>query len=164
MFTGYNQYRTSTASTSRSRLPNNLGTAAMIKTPEKLGFFVEDPIVQIERNLCVHPLAGLLWEGTFENISWKKPDQRVFSWGAHNFTAHIRCFFSIRGRHLQTVQTLHVTFSRAHLAQEQAGTCLTLCRDNTIILTRHVIIVDPDLDATSTTSTIRRTTLTTWCT
>ena len=37
---------------------------------------MEDPVVPLERNLYVHPLAGLLWERQFEKIllkyGWEK--------------------------------------------------------------------------------------------
>ena len=37
---------------------------------------MEDPVVPLERNLCGHPLAGLLWEGQFEKVllehGWEK--------------------------------------------------------------------------------------------
>ena len=29
---------------------------------------IEDPVVPLERNLCGHPLAGLLWERQFEEV------------------------------------------------------------------------------------------------
>ena len=32
---------------------------------------MEDPVVPLERNLCGHPLAGLLWERQFERILLK---------------------------------------------------------------------------------------------
>ena len=36
----------------------------------------DDPAVPLERNLCGHPLAGLLWERTLENVvieeGWEK--------------------------------------------------------------------------------------------
>ena len=38
--------------------------------------YVEDPVVPLERNLCGHPLAGLLWERQFEKalmvLGWEK--------------------------------------------------------------------------------------------
>ena len=37
---------------------------------------IEDPVVPVDRNLCGHPLAGLLWETQFEKVllglGWKK--------------------------------------------------------------------------------------------
>ena len=37
---------------------------------------IEDPVVPLERNLCGHPLAGLLWERQFEDVlvelGWEK--------------------------------------------------------------------------------------------
>ena len=32
---------------------------------------MEDPVVRLERNLCGHPLAGLLWERQFEKVLWE---------------------------------------------------------------------------------------------
>ena len=30
---------------------------------------IDDPVVLLARNLCGHPLAGLLWERQFEEVS-----------------------------------------------------------------------------------------------
>ena len=42
-------------------------------------FFIEDPVVPLERNLYGHPLAGPLWERQFEKalmeLGWEKKYQ-----------------------------------------------------------------------------------------
>ena len=40
---------------------------------------IEDP-VHLERNLCGHPLAGLLWERQFEKILLKQGLEKVPNW------------------------------------------------------------------------------------
>ena len=41
---------------------------------------IEDPVVPLERNLCGHPLAGLLWERQFEKILLKYGWEKVSNW------------------------------------------------------------------------------------
>ena len=41
---------------------------------------IEDPVVPLERNLCGHPLAGLLWERQFEKILLKYGWEKVPNW------------------------------------------------------------------------------------
>ena len=41
---------------------------------------MEDPVVLLERNLCGHPLAGLLWERQFEKILLKYGWEKVSNW------------------------------------------------------------------------------------
>ena len=41
---------------------------------------MEDPVVPLERNLCGHPLAGLLWETPFEKIPLKYGWEKVSKW------------------------------------------------------------------------------------
>ena len=41
---------------------------------------MEDPVVPLERNLCGHPLAGLLWERQFEKILLKHGWEKVPNW------------------------------------------------------------------------------------
>ena len=41
---------------------------------------MEDPVVPLERNLCGHPLAGLLWERQFEKILLKYGWEKVSNW------------------------------------------------------------------------------------
>ena len=41
---------------------------------------MEDPVVLLERNLCGHPLAGLLWERQFEKILLKYDCEKVSNW------------------------------------------------------------------------------------
>ena len=41
---------------------------------------MKDPVVLLERNLCGHPLAGLLWEMQFEKILLKYGWEKVFIW------------------------------------------------------------------------------------
>ena len=41
---------------------------------------MEDPVVPLERNLCGHPLAGLLWERQFEKILLKYYWEKVSIW------------------------------------------------------------------------------------
>ena len=41
---------------------------------------MEDPVVPLERNLCGHPLAGLLWERQFEIILLKYCWEKVSNW------------------------------------------------------------------------------------
>ena len=38
---------------------------------------MEDPVVPLERNLCGHPLAGLLWERQFEKILLKRGWEKI---------------------------------------------------------------------------------------
>ena len=53
---------------------------------------MEDPVVPLERNLCGHPLAGLLWERHFEKVplehGWEK-----FSTGNVYFVNRARRLF-----------------------------------------------------------------------
>ena len=39
-----------------------------------------DSVVPLERNLCGHPLAGLLWERQFEKILLKHGWEKVSNW------------------------------------------------------------------------------------
>ena len=41
---------------------------------------MEDPVVPLERNLCGHPLTGLLWERPFEKILLKYGWEKVSDW------------------------------------------------------------------------------------
>ena len=41
---------------------------------------MEDPVVPLARNLCGHPLAGLLWEKQFEKILLKYGWEKVSNW------------------------------------------------------------------------------------
>ena len=41
---------------------------------------MEDPVVPLERNLCCHPLAGLLWERQVEKILLKYGWEKVSNW------------------------------------------------------------------------------------
>ena len=41
---------------------------------------MDDPVVPLERNLCGHPLAGLLWERQFEKILLKHGWEKVPIW------------------------------------------------------------------------------------
>ena len=41
---------------------------------------MEDPAVPLERNLCGHPLAGLLWARQFEKILLKHGWEKVPNW------------------------------------------------------------------------------------
>ena len=41
---------------------------------------MEDPVVPLERNLCGHPLAGLLWEWQFEKILLKHGWEKIPNW------------------------------------------------------------------------------------
>ena len=41
---------------------------------------MEDPVVLLERNLCGHLLAGLLWERQFEKILLKYGWEKVSNW------------------------------------------------------------------------------------
>ena len=41
---------------------------------------IEDPVVPLERNLCGHPLAGLLWERQFEKILLKHGWEKIPNW------------------------------------------------------------------------------------
>ena len=41
---------------------------------------MEDPVVPLERNLCGHPLAGLLWRRPFEKILLKYGCEKVSNW------------------------------------------------------------------------------------
>ena len=52
---------------------------------------MEDPVVPLERNLCGHPLAGLLWERQFEKIILKHCWEKVSNW---------ECFFVHREKGL----------------------------------------------------------------
>ena len=41
---------------------------------------IEDPVVLLERNLCGHPLAGLLWERQFEKVLLELGWEKVSNW------------------------------------------------------------------------------------
>ena len=41
---------------------------------------IEDPVVPLKRNLCGHPLAGLVWERQFEQILLKNGWEKVSNW------------------------------------------------------------------------------------
>ena len=45
---------------------------------------IEDPVVPLERNLCGHPLAGLVWERPFEKalleLGWEKSTELGMSY------------------------------------------------------------------------------------
>ena len=41
---------------------------------------MEGPVVPLERNLCSHPLAGLLWDGQFEKVLLEHGWQKVSNW------------------------------------------------------------------------------------
>ena len=52
---------------------------------------MEDPVVPLERNLCGHLLAGLLWERQFEKILLKHGREKILNW---------ECLFVHRGKGL----------------------------------------------------------------
>ena len=52
---------------------------------------MEDPVVPFERNLCGHPLAGLLWERQFEKVRLEHGWENVLNW---------ECLFVNRARGL----------------------------------------------------------------
>ena len=41
---------------------------------------MKDPVVPLERNLCGHPLAGLLWEKQFEKVLLKHGWEKIPNW------------------------------------------------------------------------------------
>ena len=41
---------------------------------------IDDPVVPLERNLCGHPLAGLLWERQFEEVLMELGWEKVPTW------------------------------------------------------------------------------------
>ena len=41
---------------------------------------MEDPVVPLQRNLCGHPLAGLLWERQYEKILLKHGWEKIPNW------------------------------------------------------------------------------------
>ena len=41
---------------------------------------MEDPVVALERNLCGHPVAGLLWERQFEKVPFEHGWEKVSNW------------------------------------------------------------------------------------
>ena len=41
---------------------------------------LEDPVVPLERNLCGHPLAGLLCETQFEDVLVELGKEKVTNW------------------------------------------------------------------------------------
>ena len=41
---------------------------------------MEDPVVPLERNLCGHPWAGLLWERQFEKILLEYGWEKIPNW------------------------------------------------------------------------------------
>ena len=41
---------------------------------------MEDPVVPLERNLCDHPLIGLLWERQFEKVLLKHGWEKIPNW------------------------------------------------------------------------------------
>ena len=56
---------------------------------------MEDPVVPFERNLCGHPLAGLLWEMQFEKILLKYSWEKVSSWECLFVNRQKRLFLSV---------------------------------------------------------------------
>ena len=47
---------------------------------------IEDPVVPLERNLCCHPLAGLLWERQFEKSYCSTVGERFPIGNASSYT------------------------------------------------------------------------------
>ena len=45
----------------------------------KLWSSMEDPVVSLKRNLCGHPLGGLLWERQFEKVLSKHGWEKVLN-------------------------------------------------------------------------------------
>ena len=56
---------------------------------------MEDPVVPLERNLCGHPLAGLLWERQFEKILSKHGWEKVSNWECLFVHREKRLFLSV---------------------------------------------------------------------
>ena len=56
---------------------------------------IEDPVVPLERNLCGHPLAGLLWERQFEKILLKRGWEKVPNWECLFVHRQKGLFFSV---------------------------------------------------------------------
>ena len=59
---------------------------ALLKLRESVcpDIWVEDPVVLLDRNLCGHPLAGLVWEGHIEKRScWNLDGKKYRSGNAH---------------------------------------------------------------------------------
>ena len=52
----------------------------------KIRSSMEDPVVPLERNLCGHPLAGLLWERQFEKILLKYGWEKIPIGNAYSYT------------------------------------------------------------------------------
>ena len=56
-----------------SKIPKSESPRVWIRLPRhqwpKSWSDIEDPVVPLERNLCGHPLVGLLWERQFEEVS-----------------------------------------------------------------------------------------------
>ena len=50
---------------------------------------MEDPVVPLERNLCGHPLAGLLWERQFEKIPLKYGWEKVSNCEGFFFSVYV---------------------------------------------------------------------------
>ena len=55
---------------------------------------MEDPVVPLERNLCCHPLAGLLWERQFGKVLLKYGCEKVPNWESL-FVNREKDFFSV---------------------------------------------------------------------
>ena len=66
------------------KIPNSKCPDIWIRLPRhkwpKSWSSMEDPVVPLERNLCGHPLAGLLWERPFEKILLKHGWEKIPNW------------------------------------------------------------------------------------
>ena len=56
---------------------------------------IEDPVVPLERNLCSHPLAGLLWKRQFEKILLQHGREKVSNWECLFVHRQKGLFFSV---------------------------------------------------------------------
>ena len=55
------------------------------KWPKSLSS-VEDPVIPLERNLCGHPLAGLLWKGSLRKFYWSTVGKKFLNGNAYSCT------------------------------------------------------------------------------
>ena len=56
---------------------------------------LEDPVVPLERNLCGHPFAGLLWERQFEKILLQHGWEKIPNWECSVVHREKGLFFSV---------------------------------------------------------------------
>ena len=56
---------------------------------------IEDPVVSLERNFFGHPLASLLWERYFEEVTVEKEWERVPTWERSNVQKKLGLFLSV---------------------------------------------------------------------